>query len=192
MATLTSCGRTARASSAVAGEWHHGTRRRVLIVLPAADHPSRSILDRLTHEYALKDELDGAWAVRPLDLVRDAGRTMLVLEDAGGEPLDRLLGAPMEVGRFLRLGIGIAVALGKLHQRGLIHKDIKPANILVNGATGEVRLTGFGIASRLVRERQSPHPPETIAGTLAYMAPEQSAPGKLAKNRRCKSPTGKV
>ena len=71
-------------------------------VLPAADHPSRSSLDRLTHEYELKDQLDGAWAVRPLDLVRDAGRTMLVLEDADGEPLDRLLGAPMEVGRFLR------------------------------------------------------------------------------------------
>ena len=99
---------------------------------------------------------------------------MLVLEDAGGEPLDRLLGAPMEVGRFLRLAIAIAAALGKLHQRGLVHKDIKPANILVNQATGEVRLTGFGIASRLARERQSPHPPETIAGTLAYMAPEQT------------------
>src|SRR5262249_6048411 len=66
------------------------------------------------------------------------------------------------------------VAVGKLHQRGLVHKDIKPANILVNGPTGEVRLTGFGIASRLPRERQSPHPPETIAGTLAYMAPEQT------------------
>jgi hypothetical protein len=56
-----------------------GKRRAVLIVLPAADHPSSSSLDRLTHEYELKDELDGAWAVRPLDLVRDAGRTMLVL-----------------------------------------------------------------------------------------------------------------
>ena len=85
----------------------NGKRRAVLIVLPAADHPSRSSLDRLTHEYELKDELDGAWAVRPLDLVRDAGRTMLVLEDAGGEPLDRLLGAPMEVGRFLRLAIAL-------------------------------------------------------------------------------------
>jgi serine/threonine protein kinase len=80
----------------------------------------------------------------------------------------------MEVGRFLRPAIGMASALGKLHQRGLVHKDIKPANILVNGAIGEVRLTGFGIASRLARERQSPHPPETIAGTLAYMAPEQT------------------
>src|SRR5215471_16651156 len=60
-----------------------GTRRSVLIVLPATDHPSRSSLDRLTHEYALKDELDGAWAARPLDFVRDPGRTMLVLGDAG-------------------------------------------------------------------------------------------------------------
>src|SRR5262249_17600975 len=146
-----------------------GNRSAVLIVLPAADQPSRSSLDRLTHEYELKDQLDGTWAVRPLDLVRDAGRTILVLADAGAAPLDRLLGAPMQAGRFLRLAIGIAAAIGKLHERGLVHKDIKPGNILVNGASGEVRLTGFGIASRLARERQSPHPPETIAGTLAYM-----------------------
>src|SRR5262249_7347245 len=152
----------------------NGKRSTVLIVLPAAEHPSRSTLDRLTHEYELRDELDGSWAVRPLDLVRDGGRTMLVLEDTAGEPLDRLLGAPMVVGRFLRLAIGSAVALGKLHQRGLVHKDIKPANLVVGGAADEVRLTGFGIASRLTRERQSPHPPETIAGTLAYMAPEQT------------------
>src|SRR6516164_4096352 len=152
----------------------NGEKRAVLLVMPAADQPSRSSLDRLSHEYELKDELDGAWAVRPLDFVHDGGRTVLVLDDEGGEPLDRLLGVPIEVGHFLCLAIGIAAALGKLHQRGLVHKDIKPANILVNGATGEVRLTGFGIASRLPRERQSPHPPEMIAGTLAYMAPEQT------------------
>src|SRR5499433_3340453 len=152
----------------------NGEKRAVLLVMPAADQPSRSSLDRLSHEYELKDELDGAWAVRPLDFVHDGGRTVLVLDDAGGEPLERLLGAPIEVGRFLRLAIATAAALGKFHQRRLVHKDIKPANILLNGVTGEVRLTGFGIASRLARERQSPHPPETIAGTLAYMAPEQT------------------
>src|SRR5215472_9568501 len=151
-----------------------GKRRAVLLVAPAVDHPSRSCLDRLTHEYELKDELDRAWALRPLDLIRDSGRTVLVLEDEGGEPVDQLLGVPMDVGRFLRLSVAIALTLGRLHQRGLVHKDIKPANILFNDATGEVRLTGFGIASRFARERQSPHPPETIAGTLVYMAPEQT------------------
>jgi serine/threonine protein kinase len=151
-----------------------GNRSAVLFVVPAADHPSRSSLDRLTHEYELKDELDGAWALRPLELVHGECRAMLVLEDAGGEPLHRHLGAPMEMGRFLPLAIAITVALGKLHQRALVHKDIKPANILVNGATGAVRLTGFGIASRLPRERQAPDPPEIIGGTLAYMAPEQT------------------
>src|SRR6516225_11703874 len=99
-------------------------KRAVLLVMPAADQPSRSSLDHLTHEYELKDELDGAWAVRPLEFVHDGGRTMLVLEDAGVEPLDRLLGVPMEVGRFLHLAIAVSFSLSRLHQRGLVHKDI--------------------------------------------------------------------
>src|SRR5882757_8351035 len=157
------------------GESHaDGYRTAVLAVLPAAEHPTPATLDRLAREYGLKDELDGAWALRPLELLRERGRTMLVLEDTRSEPLDRLLGAPMEVRSFLHLAIAITAALTQVHRRGLVHKDIKPANILVNRATGEVKLTGFGIASRLPRERQAPAPPESIAGTLAYMAPEQT------------------
>src|SRR5262249_52810331 len=70
--------------------------------------------------------------------------------------------------------IAISTALGRLHERNLVHKDIKPGNLLVNSATGQAWLTGFGIASPLLRERQSPDPPEFLAGTLAYMAPEQT------------------
>jgi PAS domain S-box-containing protein len=80
----------------------------------------------------------------------------------------------MDVGNFLRVAIGSAAAVGKLHRRGLVHKDIKPGNIVVSHADSDVRLTGFGVASRLPRERQAPGPPETIVGTLAYMAPEQT------------------
>ena len=72
----------------------NGNRIAVLLVAPAADHPSPSRLDRLTHEYELKDELDSVWAARPLALMRDAGRTVLVLDDLGGERLDRLHGGP--------------------------------------------------------------------------------------------------
>jgi predicted ATPase/signal transduction histidine kinase len=146
----------------------------ILMAAPVSEHPIPGILKRLEHEYALRDELDSEWAARPLTLVRREGRTMLILEDPGGQPLDRLLGQPMELTPFLRLAVGLVGALSKLHQRGLIHKDIKPANIFVNSATGAIWLTGFGIATRLPRERQSPEPPEVIAGTLAYMAPEQT------------------
>jgi serine/threonine protein kinase len=54
------------------------------------------------------------------------------------------------------------------------HGDVKPTNVLVNSATGQVRLMGFGIASRLRRNHQPPEPPEFITGTLPYMAPEQT------------------
>src|SRR5882724_4161867 len=153
---------------------HANAAGSVLTVLPAAEHPTPATLDRLAHEYGLKEELDRAWAARPLDLIRERGRTMLVLEDPGGEPLERLLGVPLETDHFLRLAIDITVALGRLHRRGLLHKDIKPANIMVNCADRQVRLRGFGIASRVPREREAPKLPETIAGTLAYMAPEQT------------------
>ena len=157
------------------GRKNDGELPTILLVAPlSSEHAAPAILERLEHEYSLRDELDSDWAALPLTLVRREGRPMLILEDAGGEPLDRLLGQPMELSRFLRFAVGLAAALSKLHQQGLIHKDIKPANILVDSASGGVWLTGFGIASRLPRERQPAEPPEMIAGTLAYMAPEQT------------------
>src|ERR1700747_1179208 len=156
------------------GRRHDGALPAILLVAPVSEYPGPAILERLDQEYSLREELDSDWAARPLNLIRREGRPMLILEDAGGEPLDRILGQPMESSRFLRIAVSVATVLGKLHQRGLIHKDIKPANILINSATGAAWLTGFGIASRVPRERRSAEPPEMIAGTLAYMAPEQT------------------
>src|ERR1700730_2568991 len=144
------------------------------ILLVTAEDASLGSFKRLEHEYALKTELDAAWAARPVELSRTNDRLTLVLEDPGGEPLDRMLGRPLEVTEFLHIAIPLAGALCRVHEGGLIHKDIKPPNVLVDMASGGVWLTGFGIASRLLRERQNPEPPEVIAGTLAYMAPEQS------------------
>ena len=149
-------------------------RKDVLIVLPGSEQPALTTLDRLTHEYSFKDELDSTWAARPLELVRDRGQTILVLEDPGGELLSAQSGTRWRWRVSCASLSGVAAALGKVHQQGLIHKDIKPANTLVNAARWQVWLTGFGIASRLPRERQAPEPPEFIAGTLPYMAPEQT------------------
>ena len=161
----------------------------VLVSMPTSERPGPDRIRMLEHELAMRAELDSTWAVRPLALGQHQGRAALILEDQPGEPLARLLdqppvsrapGAPrsaepaMELGLFLRLAAGLAAALGEAHRRGLIHKDVKPAHVLVNTATGQAWLTGFGISSRLPRERQTPDPPETIAGTLAYMAPEQT------------------
>ena len=151
-----------------------GQASSVLVVAPATESASPLLIEQFTREYGLKDELESGWAVRPIKLQSESGRPVLVLEDPGGDPLQRLLGAPMELGKFLRLAIGIAKALGCAHQRRLVHKDLRPSNILVDEVKADAKLTGFGMASRLARERQAPGPPETIVGSLPYMAPEQT------------------
>jgi PAS domain S-box-containing protein len=146
----------------------------ILVLAPGSSRPSPASLEQLTREYSLRSELDPRWAVCPVAISDVHGQVTLLLEDPGGEPLDRLIKEPMETGQFLRLAIGLASALGRLHERGLIHRNLKPANILVDSSQNRVWLMGFGITSRLPRERQLPEPPEYLTGTLPYMAPEQT------------------
>jgi serine/threonine protein kinase len=110
----------------------------VLLLAPTSTHPAPETLKKIEHEYSFRSELDPTWAVRPLALSHCEGRSVLVLENRGGEPLDRLIQGPMELSQFLRLAIGLATALSQLHKRELIHKDVKPSNILVDSATGRV------------------------------------------------------
>src|SRR5262245_52672011 len=81
-----------------------GDQQRHFFLPPedGADHRAIESAKRLARECELKEFLDSAWAVRPLEVVRERGRTMLAVEYSGGEPLDRLMGEPMEIGRFLR------------------------------------------------------------------------------------------
>ena len=111
--------------------------RRVLHSLPrpAAGNPSSiwhwhlrgtpvpQSLRRLEHEYSLAAERDPMWAARPLALTRHEGRTVLLL-NAQEQPL--------EVTRFLRIAIGSAVSLWQVHRHGLIRKDVRPPNMLVD------------------------------------------------------------
>ena len=104
-------------------------RHAFIPALSGADHPTLESINRLTHEYELKDYLDTAWALRPVELVRDPGRPMLVVEYAGGEPLDRLTRQPMEIGRFLRLGRGLPHADSR-------HRGLRDRRLRERGAHG--------------------------------------------------------
>jgi PAS domain S-box-containing protein len=160
---------------------YRGTERGnpmpILALVVAAEPALAQNLRRLKHEYSLATELDAAWAAQPLALTRHQGRAMLILKDPGGEPLDRLIeqhrGQPLDLTRLLCIAIGMTAALGQAHRQGLIHRDVKPANVMVD-ESGRVWLTGFGVASKVLRERLTPALAEIVAGSLAYMSPEQT------------------
>src|SRR5262245_29428918 len=88
----------------------HGNPSPVLAVALVAQQPNLSSLRRLEHEYSLAEELDVAWAAKPLALTRHDGRTTLILMDPGGEPLDQVLerngGQPLDTMLVLRIAIG--------------------------------------------------------------------------------------
>jgi hypothetical protein len=95
------------------------------ILLVAAEETSFRCVERLQHEYALKADPDAHWAARPVALTHHNDRMMLVLEDPGGTPLDRLLGRPLEVSHCLGIAIPLAGTLRQMHERCLVHGDIK-------------------------------------------------------------------
>ncbi|WP_437301240.1 sensor histidine kinase [Sorangium sp. So ce426] len=165
---------------------HEGQRGSLLRAVRSADglpvvlkvlDPRRSRpqdVDRLKHEYAIGKLLGHEAVVAPLALETHDGLPALVLEDFGGEPLDHLIGAPMNPARFLELAVRIAACVAAIHERDILHKDLKPQNILVNTATGQVKLADLGLASRFSGEQPPAGPPRLIEGSLPYLAPEQT------------------
>ncbi|HYI01856.1 serine/threonine-protein kinase PknK, partial [Hyalangium sp.] len=123
-----------------------------------------SILERLR-------DVRGVTHVYEGEQLRD--RPVLLLEDVQGKPLSESTGEPFEVGRALALGISLASTLAELHRRGIIHKDLKPANILLT-PSGEARLIDFGNASLQRVEHVDALHAHLAEGTLAYMSPEQT------------------
>ncbi|WP_434424216.1 AAA family ATPase [Nannocystis pusilla] len=165
---------------------HTGVMTRVIaardeageaVVLKAAREPEASgpVAERLQHEYRLLDEARGPGLVRVVELAQLETGPALVTERWGELSLQQLLSREaLPVVVALRLGAALARALGRVHSRGLIHRDVKPQHVLVDGARGDVRLIGFSIAVRRGAYVAENAAPELLAGTLAYMAPEQT------------------
>lgn len=151
-----------------------GAASPALVLSCSDDVPSSGSLVRLERAYALRDELDSAWATRPLALTDYDGRPALLVEDPGGEFLEDLVSRELPLRRRLELAIAVTGSLGRLHERRLIHRDIKPSTLLVETDGKRAWLSGFGFIVHAVGEAQPREPPEVVAGTLAYMAPEQT------------------
>jgi predicted ATPase/signal transduction histidine kinase/CheY-like chemotaxis protein/tRNA A-37 threonylcarbamoyl transferase component Bud32 len=148
----------------------------VIVKAVKPEYPTLEELSRLRHEYKiLENAVDIEGIVKPLALENYHNGLALILPDFGAESLKKYLGdRSLEVTKFLNIAIQLASTLAQLHQAQIIHKDIKPHNIVINPQTGQVKFIDFSIASRLERENQTLGNPTLLEGTLAYMSPEQT------------------
>jgi predicted ATPase/signal transduction histidine kinase len=145
----------------------------VLRVLDGSD-PVAGKIERLKHELDLRSTLHGLPAVEPLALSALNGVPALELEDFVGEPLDRLVTAPLPIADFLRLAVSVTAAVGDIHSRGLIHKDLNPGSILFDPKTRRVKVANFGAASRVAREQTAAGPERLLEESLPYVSPERT------------------
>ncbi|MCY1081996.1 trifunctional serine/threonine-protein kinase/ATP-binding protein/sensor histidine kinase [Archangium lansingense] len=129
---------------------------------------------RYQREYSVLQHLRGTPGVlstRGCEVLGE--RPVLLLDDVGGNALTEQLGRPLELSDFLSIAIPLAATLAEVHRRGVIHKDIKPANVLLS-VGGQVWLIDFGLASMRQVERVESSHLSLVEGTLPYMSPEQS------------------
>jgi predicted ATPase/class 3 adenylate cyclase len=154
---------------------HKATGDRVILKIPRDPHPSSRQLAAYERAFELGVGAAGKCLIHHRELARWQSTLALVMDDVGAISLDHAVrpgGLPIT--ELLRLGAAIAGALGELHAAGVIHKDIKPSNVIVHPTTGDVWLIDLGIATRLARESVRQSALGRTEGTLLYMAPEQT------------------
>jgi predicted ATPase/signal transduction histidine kinase len=158
-----------------------GQRYPVVIKLLLNPFPSFSELVQFRNQYTLTKNLDLPSIVKPLTLEPYKNAYALVMEDFGGISLKEMLKREGSMGQslvtlstFLQIGMQVADALDGLYRYRVIHKDLKPANIVIHPDSKQVKLIDFSIASLLPRETQEIQNANMLEGTLAYLSPEQT------------------
>ncbi|HLO86519.1 MAG TPA: AAA family ATPase [Nostocaceae cyanobacterium] len=151
----------------------------VVIKIMHNEYPSFQEIVQLHNQYTITKNLDIPGIVKPISLEVYGNGYVLIMEDFGGISLKNYISDILDSGlisltEFLHIAIQITHTLHQLHTAGIIHKDIKPANILINPSTGQVKLIDFSISSLLPRETQQLQSPDVLEGTLAYISPEQT------------------
>ncbi|MDY6936464.1 MAG: AAA family ATPase [Cyanobacteriota bacterium] len=152
------------------------TRQRpVTLKILRNPHPNFDELIKFRNQYAIARTLEHPTIVRPLALERYGNGYILVMPDNGAIPLrDYWQQSSQAPNVFLNIAIQLAQALHYLAQQRIIHKDLKPANILIEPETQQVKLVDFSISTSLPKERQQLVSPNVLEGTLAYISPEQT------------------
>ncbi|MEO1432572.1 MAG: AAA family ATPase [Cyanobacteria bacterium J06633_8] len=147
----------------------------VVIKVLQREYPTFGELVQFRNQYPITKNLPIAGIIQPLSLETLGNSYALVMPDWGGISLDKYIQQQsLELGDILTIAIQLAEILHNLHQHRVIHKDIKPANILIHPESKQVKLIDFSIASVLPKETQEIQNPNTLEGTLAYIAPEQT------------------
>jgi predicted ATPase/signal transduction histidine kinase len=155
--------------------------RPVILKLLKPEAATPAAVARYRHELEVLESLRIPGVVRVLGLETVRGLPMLVLEDFGATSLARLRREQrFGLDRVLDIAARLADILGEVHDRGIIHGDLNPANILLNPDTGELALADFGSSIQISSDPTAPGSTPALVGTLAYMAPEQT--GRM--NRR--------
>ncbi|MEG4572688.1 AAA family ATPase [Microcoleus sp. N3A4] len=150
-------------------------RAPVIIKTLNTEYPTIEEITRLRHEYKISSNLKLEGIVKPYSLEKYKNSFALILEDCGGQSLkDHQAGKSIKIKNFLRLAIQVTKTLGEVHQNQIIHKDIKPSNIIITSDFKQVKITDFSMATRLSREVHQNSNATVLEGTLAYISPEQT------------------
>ncbi|NEO83867.1 MAG: AAA family ATPase [Spirulina sp. SIO3F2] len=151
------------------------TQQPVVIKVLSQDYPSFGDLVQFRNQYTIAKSLSIPGIVCPLNLEPCGNGYALVMEDGGNVDLGQYLQQhALGVADILEIAIQLAEILHPLHQERVIHKDIKPANILIHPGSKQVTLIDFSIASLLPQETPTLQSPKSLEGTLPYLAPEQT------------------
>ncbi|MDJ1184653.1 EAL domain-containing protein [Roseofilum casamattae] len=156
---------------------HEERGQPVIIKLMRNEYPSLSELIQFRNQYvitrALNREIEGI--VKTIALERYENCYALIMEDMGGISLAKYENrSSLSLSQFLEIAIQLAGIVHQLHNNSIIHKDIKPANILIHPETKQIKLIDFSISTLLPRETQSLQTPNVLEGTLGYLSPEQT------------------
>ena len=154
---------------------HNNQQINVVIKVLQREYPTFGELVQFRNQYAIAKNLPIGGIVQPLSLETFGNGYALVMADWGGVSLEQYIQQQqLDLTEKLAIALQITDILHDLHQHRVIHKDIKPANILIHPQSKQIKLIDFSIASVLPKETQEIQNPNTLEGTLAYLAPEQT------------------